>query len=215
MLRVFANRDFALYWIGSTASLLGDGVYLVAIAWQVYHLSNTPSALASVGAAWTLPQLASLLFSGAISDRFDRRRVMIVSNATSGFAIGAIAVLTLSGQIALWQLWILVAIHGDGVALFIPAAGAFVPEIVPAGLLVEANALRQFVRPLTLRLVGPALGGVLVALLGAGEAFLLDSLSFFVALVAIALIRPTRREQVRAEPTSVAAEVVDGLRFVG
>src|SRR5437667_263106 len=84
----------------------------------------------------------------------------------------------LPGLITLWQLWILVAIHGVGVALFIPASGAFVPEIVPTELLVEANAVRQFVRPLAMRLVGPALGGVLVAVLGAGEAFLLDSLSF-------------------------------------
>jgi MFS family permease len=214
MLRIFANRDFTLYWLGSTVSLLGDGVYFVAIAWQVYAVSNRPSALAYIGAAWTLPQLASLLFTGAISDRFDRRRVMMIANATSGVAIGAIALLTLAGLITLWQLWILVAIHGVGVALFIPASGAFVPEIVPTELLVEANAVRQFVRPLAMRLVGPALGGVLVAVLGAGAAFLLDSLSFFFALAAVALIRSRPRAPASAS-TSVAREVAAGLRFVG
>jgi MFS family permease len=215
MLRIFANRDFTLYWLGSTVSLIGDGVYFVSIAWQVYSLSNRPSALAYIGAAWTLPQLASLLFTGAISDRFDRRRVMMIANATSGVAIGAIALLTLAGLITLWQLWILVAIHGVGVALFIPASGAFVPEIVPSELLVEANAVRQFVRPLAMRLVGPALGGVLVAVLGAGEAFLLDSLSFFFALAAIALIRSRPRAPASPASTSVAREVAAGLRFVG
>src|SRR5438105_5811656 len=107
MLRVFDDRDFALYWLSSTVSLLGDGIYFVAIAWEVYHLSNRPSALASVGAAWTLPQPASLLFAGAISDRLDRRRVMMVASATSGLAIGGIAALTLLGVVTLWQLWIL------------------------------------------------------------------------------------------------------------
>jgi hypothetical protein len=215
LLRAFAHRDFRLYWIALIVSLMGDGIYSVAIAWQVYHVSNRPSALAYVGAAWTLPQLASLLFAGAISDRFDRRRVLIVANATSGVAVGAIALLTLSGAITLWELWLLVAVHGIGVALFIPAAGALVPQIVPADLLVEANAVRQFVRPLTLRLLGPALGGVLVAALGSGEAFVVDSLSFFFALGAIALIRSRPRERDRSEAASVTREVVEGIRFVG
>jgi MFS family permease len=213
MLRVFDDRDFTLYWLGSIVSLLGDGIYFVAIAWEVYHLSNRPSALAYVGAAWTLPQLASLLFAGAISDRLDRRRVMMVASATSGLAIGGIAALTLLGAVTLWQLWILVAVHGVGVALFIPAAGAFVPEIVPAERLVEANVLRQFIRPLTLRLVGPALGGVLVAALGPGQAFLVDSLSFLIALTAIAMIRP--RPRARSESTRLSQEVLAGLRFIG
>jgi MFS family permease len=213
MLRVFDDRDFTLYWLGSIVSLLGDGIYFVAIAWEVYHLSNRPSALAYIGAAWTLPQLASLLFAGAISDRLDRRRVMMVASATSGLAIGGIAALTLLGAVTLWQLWILVAVHGVGVALFIPAAGAFVPEIVPAERLVEANVLRQFIRPLTLRLVGPALGGVLVAALGPGQAFLVDSLSFLIALTAIAMIRP--RPRARSESTRLSQEVLAGLRFIG
>jgi len=215
MLRVFANRDFALYWAGSTVSLLGDGVYFVAIAWQVYSLSNSPSALAYIGAAWTLPQLAGLLFAGAISDRLDRRRVMMVANATSGVAIGAIALLSLAGLIRLWQLWILVAVHGIGVALFIPAAGALMPQLVSAELLVEANALRQFVRPLTMRLLGPALGGVLVALVGLGEAFLVDALSFFVALAAVALIRARPRAAAGRQSSSLPEEIAAGFRFVG
>jgi MFS family permease len=215
MLRLFANRDFALYWAGSTVSLLGDGVYFVAIAWQVYSLSNTPTALAEVGAAWTLPQLAGLLFAGAVSDRFDRRRVMIVANATCGLAIGGIALLSLAGQLMLWQLWILVAVYGVGVALFIPASGAFLPELVPGELLVQANALRQFVRPLTMRVLGPALGGILVALVGAGEAFLLDALSFFVALAAVALIHPRPRPATERDSDSLGDEILAGLRFVG
>jgi MFS family permease len=213
MLRVFDDRDFTLYWLGSIVSLLGDGIYFVAIAWEVYHLSNRPSALAYIGAAWTLPQLASLLFAGAISDRLDRRRVMMVANATSGLAIGGIAALTLLGAVTLWQLWILVAVHGVGVALFIPAAGAFVPEIVPAERLVEANVLRQSIRPLALRLVGPALGGVLVAAMGPGQAFLADSLSFLIALIAVAMIRP--RPRARSESTRLSQEVLAGLRFIG
>jgi DHA3 family tetracycline resistance protein-like MFS transporter len=214
MRRLLASRDFALYWAGSTISLLGDGVYFVAIAWEVYSLSNTPRALAYIGAAWTIPQLAGLLFAGAASDRFDRRRLMIVANALSGLAIGAIGCLGILGLLTLWQLWILVGVHGVGVALFIPAAGAFVPELVPHELLVEANAMRQFVRPLAMRLVGPALGGLIVATRGAGQAFLVDAVSFLVALAAIALIRQRPAAPAAEQTRSLAKEVGAGLRFV-
>jgi DHA3 family tetracycline resistance protein-like MFS transporter len=214
MTRLLANRDFRLYWAGATISLFGDGVYFVAIAWQVYDLSNTPSALAVVGAFWMLPQLGGVLFAGAISDRFDRKRVMVWANVTSGLAIGAIAVLSLEGTLELWHLWILVVVYGLGVALFIPAAGAFVPEIVPADMLVEANAMRQFVRPLAMRLAGPALGGVLVAAAGLGTAFLADALSFFVAAGTLMLIRRTAPERATSVATSFSQEVMDGVRFI-
>jgi MFS family permease len=69
MLRALRHRDFALLWVGQAVSLVGDGVYLVAIAWLVYDLSNAPGALALVGFAWTLPQVATLLVAGVLSDR--------------------------------------------------------------------------------------------------------------------------------------------------
>ena len=79
MLQPLAIRDFALLWTGMTVSLLGDGIYFVTIAWQVYELSNAPTALAVVGIAWTLPLFLFLLVGGVVSDRFDRRRIMILS----------------------------------------------------------------------------------------------------------------------------------------
>src|SRR5262245_19254990 len=82
-LRILAplrERDFALLFGGSAVSLFGDGVYLVAIAWQAYELSNSPTALSLVGVAWTLPMVALLLVGGVLGDRFDRRRLLIVSD---------------------------------------------------------------------------------------------------------------------------------------
>ena len=214
MRRLLRNRDFAVYWAGSTVSLLGDGVYFVALAWQVYSLSNTPQALAYAGVAWMLPQLAGLLFAGAVSDRFDRRRIMIAANALSGLAIGSIGVLSILGKLTLWQLWLLVAVHGLGVAFFMPAAGAFVPELVSRDMLVEANALRQFVRPLTMRLLGPALGGVIVAVLGAGQAFVVDAFSFFFAVAAFALIRHRSSARPPVQSRRLMEDIAEGLRFV-
>src|SRR5438094_10120511 len=105
MLRAFTHRDFSLYWIGLIVSLLGDGIYTVAIAWQVYQLSNAPTALAIVGATWTAPQVALLLFGGAISDRFERRHVMMLSDAIRGAAIAALGVLSVTGTLQLWHVF--------------------------------------------------------------------------------------------------------------
>ena len=215
LLQPLRNRDFALLWIALTVSLLGDGVYFVALAWQVFELSNDPTALSLVGVAWTIPHLSCLLLSGAASDRFDRRRVMMLSSLGSGLAIAAITVLVYADRLELWHLWGLVALHGASFAFFVPASTAIIPQVVSSELLVQANSLRQFVRPLTLRLLGPALGGVLVAAFGTGSAFLVDSLSFFAAGAAIALIRPHPRIQRSGEAAlSFGREIADGLRFV-
>ena len=80
MLRALRHRDFRLLWIGQAVSLVGDGIYLVAIAWLVYDISNQPSALALVGLAWTLPQVAGLLVGGVLSDRFERRRLLVIAD---------------------------------------------------------------------------------------------------------------------------------------
>jgi predicted MFS family arabinose efflux permease len=217
LLRPFRDRDFALLWTGITVSLLGDGAYFVAVPWLVYQLANDPTALSLVGVAWTVPHLGCLLLGGAASDRFDRRRVMILSSLGSGVAIGAISLLVFADRIELWHLWILVALHGASFAFFVPASTAIVPQIVPSELLVEANSLRQFIRPLTLRLLGPALGGVLVAAFGTGAAFLVDALSFAFAAVVILLIRTRPRSEDRLAlqaSASFGQEIADGFRFV-
>src|SRR4029453_16250665 len=105
ILRPLAIRDFALLWTGAAVSLLGDGVYIVAIAWQVYQLSDTPTALSLVGVAWTLPMAAFLLVGGVVSDRFDRRRIMIATDLLRAAAVTAIAALSLTGSIQLWHLF--------------------------------------------------------------------------------------------------------------
>ncbi len=139
-------------------SLIGDGVYLVAIAWQVYDLSDSPAALAVVGLAWSLPQVLLVLAAGALSDRFDRRALMVAGDLTQLVSISAIGILSLAGGLSVPILVGLVAIYGAGQAIFHPSLNAIVPMIVPHGSLVEANALGRFVRPFAMMLLGPLVG---------------------------------------------------------
>jgi hypothetical protein len=196
-----------------TVSLLGDGIYLVTIAWQVYELSNAPTALSIVGLAWTLPLVLFVLLGGVISDRFDRRRVMIIADILRGLAIAAIGVLAVAGELELWHLVVLVAFYGAGEALFMPSFTAIVPDIVPSDLLVEANSLDIFVRTMTARLAGPAIGGVAIGAFGTGGAFLLDAASFGVSAAAL-LAMASRPLADRQPGTSVLSDVGEGFRFI-
>ena len=213
ILRPLRIRDFALLFGGTTVSLFGDGIYIVALAWQVYDLSNVPTALSAVGVAWTLPMVIFLLIGGVLGDRFDRRRLMIAGDAIRAVAIAAIAVLALAGVIELWHVIAFTVLYGVGEAIFAPNFQAVVPDVVPQRLLVEANSLQQLAEPVAFRFAGPAIGGLLVAAFGTGAAFAVDASTFVVSMVCVALMRPltVAREDSGA---SVLEDIREGTRFV-
>ena len=214
ILRPLRVRDFAFLWIGLTVSFIGDGIYIIAIAWQTYDLSNSPSALAAVGIAWSLPQVVLLLITGVLSDRVDRRLLMIAGDVIRGVAIATIGIMSIGGTLTLTWLIGLVVVYGAGQALFGPAFSSIVPQVVPEDLLVEANALDQFVRPVTWTLIGPLLGGVLIANVGTGWAFVLDAATFAVSAVMVGLMRTRPQAKSEDERTSPLSDLKEGLHYV-
>jgi MFS family permease len=213
LLAPLRHRDFRMLWIGMTVSLVGDGIFLVAMAWQAYELWNAPAALSLLGIGMTIPTIAFLLPAGVLSDRLDRRSLMLCADLGRALVLAALAVLALTGLLTFWELTLLVALYGVGTAFFTPAFEAVVPDIVPAADLAAANSLDQFVRPITLRLAGPALGGALVAGVGTGAAFSLDAASFVVSAAAIFLMRPPAHPRSEHVESSLGA-VREGLQFV-
>lgn len=195
-----------------TISFLGDGLYTVAIAWQVYALSNAPTALAVVGVAWMVPQVLLLLIGGAVSDRFERRIVLVLSDVIRGAAIASIGVLSVAGSLRLWHVVVLVAVYGTGGAIFAPAFTGIVRDVVPRDLLLEANALEQFVRPLCVRLIGPAVGGILIGVVGAGSAFLADAGSFVFSAAAFLMMRT--RSVPDSARQSIRRDIAEGVSYV-
>jgi DHA3 family tetracycline resistance protein-like MFS transporter len=214
VLQPFAIRDFRFLWAGMTVSLFGDGLFFVSLAWQAYELTDSPGEVALIGLAWTGPMVALLLVGGVISDRFERRRVLIVSDAIRAGAMLALGLLAVGGHIEIWHLVVGVAVYGVGDALFPSAFNALVPQLVPAGQLVQANAVDQLVRPLMLQMIGPAVGGVIVAAAGAGTAFLVDAGTFVLSIVALSLMRSYPVVRDRAAESSIVGEVREGFRFV-
>jgi MFS family permease len=213
LLAPLRHRDFRLLWTGMTVSLVGDGIFLVAMAWQAYELWNAPAALSLLGIGMTIPTIAFLLPAGVLSDRLDRRSLMLCADIGRAVVIAALAVLSLTGLLTFWELMACVALYGVGTAFFTPAFEAIVPDIVPAADLAAANSLDQFVRPIALRLAGPALGGVLVAGVGTGAAFAVDAASFVASTVMVYLMRPPAHPRSEHAESSVRA-VKEGLQFV-
>jgi MFS family permease len=212
LLSPLRHRDFRILWTGMTISLIGDGIFLIAIAWESYSLWNAPAALSIVGIGMTIPTIAFLLIGGVVSDRRDRRLVMAWADGLRAVAVAVLATLVLMGALRFWELVVLVAVYGVGTAFFMPAFEAILPELLPKSDLPAANALDQFVRPIAMRLIGPVAGGALVAA-SAGVAFAIDAASFAACLVAV-LVMPRRAGRNVEVQTSSVAALKEGLRFV-
>ena len=215
ILRPLRHRDFRLLWTGMTTSLIGDGIFLVALAWQVYKLSNTPAALSIVGVAMTVPQVLFLLLGGVVSDRLDRRLVMISADALRALSLIALGLLSIApeGTLQIWHIMIVAAVFGAGTAFFGPAFDAIVPQLVPSRDLNQANSLDQFVRPAAARMLGPAIGGWLIAAWGPGTAFLIDAGTFVLSIACVTLIRARAIDRT-GEHRSAFQDIREGFRFV-
>jgi MFS family permease len=220
------HKQFRLLWTGMSASLVGDGMLIVALAWQVYTLFGVPRAMSAVGVAFSLPQVVTLLFGGVVSDRFDPRRVMLVSDIVRGCVMATLAVLSITGTLtSLWMVLALTAVYGAAAGFFGPAFDALVPQIVPEEDLVAANALDQFVRPAGLQIFGPALGGAVIAAVGSGWALAGDAGTFLISAICLLIMRRTisrvpdsQQFPASAESSddvpSVWAEIKEGVSFV-
>ena len=176
ILRPLRIRDFRLLWTGQTVSMIGDGIYFIALTWQVYEITNDdPGALALVGIAWTIPVVLLSLFAGVLADRFDRRRLLVAGDLLRLVAIGSMGVLSILDVITMPWVVGLAVLFGVGQAIFNPSLTSIVPTLVPEDLLVQANSLAQFVRPVTYTLIGPLIGGIIIELFGTGWAFVVDA----------------------------------------
>jgi MFS family permease len=214
MARPLRIRDFALLWSGMTVSLLGDGIFFIALPLQVLAMRNDAATLTFVLTAYTLPLVAFLIIGGVLSDRFQRRTMLLVATILQGLAVGGLGLLAVTNSLTLSSVYILVVIYGAGEAMFGPAFASIVPDIVPRDQLVEANSLDNFSRPFAMRIVGPALGGILIALFGLGGAFLADALSFALAGLAFTFLRTRREINAQKVEGLIWDDVKEGFRFV-
>jgi MFS family permease len=185
---VLAEPNFRRFYTGYVTSLFGSSMSTVAIAWAVLDSGVSATGLGFVFAAGVVPQVLVLPVAGAVADRFGRRRVMLAADTLRCATQGALAGAVLAGRPALWVFVLLAWLGGTGEAFFTAARDALTIELAPRGQLANANALYGLARSAT-RIAGPALGGVLVALAGAGVVVAVDAGSYAVSVLALGLLR--------------------------
>ncbi|MDP9222259.1 MAG: MFS transporter [Actinomycetota bacterium] len=211
-LRALSQRDFALLWTGQTISLFGDGIFTIALAWQALELSGSATTLGLVLLVRSAARIFILLVGGAVGDRIQRRPLMLIGDTVQAVAVGAVAVLVGTGQLHVWHLLVLGAITGGGSGILLAASTALVPQLVTEDLLPSANSLTSTSRLMALALIGPAVGGVLVATLGTGLAFSVDAASFLASIAALVLIRPRAMKAVSS--AAILQDVREGFAYV-
>ena len=187
MWRALAVRDFRLLWSSEAVSVFGDQFHFIALSWLVIDLTRSGLALGTILIAIGVPRALMLLPFGVLADRRPPRNLMLVAHLGRGVVVGAIAALVLSETATLPLLAVLGAVFGVLDALYLPAQQSFLPRTVEAARLPSANSLLQGTLQLT-TIVGPPLAGAFIVAFSTGAAFVVDSISFFVAAAIVLLI---------------------------
>jgi MFS family permease len=211
-LRVLAQRDFRLLFLGQSASAIGDQVVIVALALFITRSTGSATDLGIVLAAGSLPMMALLLFGGVWADRLPRHRIMIVCDLVRAALHTMLAVLILTGSVQIWQMAVLEALFGAARAFFQPAYTGLIPQTVPEDQIQEARALTSTSESLAV-MIGPALATALVLGAGAGEAFLFDAATFLLSAALLLGVHPRPRGDTY-QTESVLHELVAGWREV-
>src|ERR1700675_1487958 len=187
-LAALRHRDFRLFWGGQLVSLIGTWMQSVGQAWLVLELTGSPVQLGLVTALQFAPILVLSPVGGAMSDRFPKRRIILLTQATMMVQAFALALLVWSGQVRYWHVAVLALIYGLGRAVDIPARQAYITDLVGKPDLANAVALNSLVFN-GARIVGPAVAGLLIARFGVAAAFLLNGLSFVAVIGALLATR--------------------------
>jgi len=220
-LRLFRSRSYGGLWTGSTASTFGASVAAVAFAWLVYATTHEALAITLLGISNFAPGLVVGLLAGALADRYERRRLMIVADVLRAVAVGGLVLfLLLRGFDLLVVLTIAAVVSALG-ALFRPASNALLPQILPGEDLADANGF-LIAGQTASQFVGSAVGGLLIVAVGAATDFSLNALTYVLSAAMIAFVvlppaprpaRPLTSTAPGAAP-SLLGEVGEGLRYV-
>jgi MFS family permease len=205
-------RNYRLYWFGQLFSVLAQNMENVAQSWLVLELTSSPLALGLTGLAQAIPTITLTLLGGVIADRKDRRRIMIGAQAVTALIFFTLLALVITRQIALWQVMVLAFISGSIRAFDRPSRMALLPQMVPRDEIPNAVAIGGTIWQLN-RLMGPAIAGIMIYLLGVGPTY---GVCFVASATAVCLwlwIRVENRSSARGEG-GLLRHMIDGLNFI-
>ncbi|MGH9280030.1 MAG: MFS transporter, partial [Acidimicrobiales bacterium] len=209
--RSLQTRNFKLYTGGQLISVTGTGMQQVAQSWLVLELTDSGAALGITVALQFLPMLLFGVWGGLLADRLDKRRVLIATQAAQGVLALALWGLVVTGSVTLWQVYVLAFLLGCAFAIDMPTRQSFTIEMVGPDQVSNAVALNSAVFN-SGRLLGPAVGGVIIASMGVGPCFLVNGISYIATVLALRAMRPGELFRQPPAPRE-KAQVRAGLRY--
>ena len=210
-LRALRHRNYRLFFMGQLTSLVGTWMQTVAQSWLVYRLTGSATLLGVVGFASQFPIFILSPIAGAVADMYPRRRTMIVVQSCMMFLAFPLAALTLANRVQVWHVMVLAVLLGVVNSFDIPVRQSFIAEMVGRDDLINAIALNSSMMNAA-RVVGPAIAGILVSLVGEGWCFLLNGFSYLAVIIGLIFITAGNTPPREHQGSRIDA-MLEGFRF--
>lgn len=222
-------RNPAYRWLAAAlvASMVGAGIWMVALVWQIVAIGGGAAELSAVAGASAVGMLLTTLLGGALADRMSQRRILLVVEVVRAASVGIVALLSLTGGLAAWQLAVVAFVGGVMAGLYYPAYSALLPSVLPEDELMAANGFEGMARPVLMQAGGPALASALIAVSSPGAALAVSALTGVVAAACILKVPEVPLRGERPEPeagehagatrhpaVALLADVRDGFTYM-
>lgn len=209
-------RRFALLWIGLFISIAGSQMQVAALLWHLRSLSDLPILVSGIGLARALPIFLLAPFGGVFADTYNRRKIMFITQSVMLTTAATLGLLTMTGLIQIWHIYLITFIQAIAVSFDIPARQSLVPNLLPREILPSAYSL-QSIASNTGAIIGPALSGIVIASLGQHFTYLFNASSFLAVLAALLLMGSVEQEQrggVRMDARYSFNSIREGWQFI-
>lgn len=207
------HRQFAVFWTGMIFAWIANQVLIWAIPWHIREFTDNPLALGAIGLIRLIPTIFASLFAGIIADKFSRRKVVFVTQGAMGLVALSLAILTYSGKIELWLVYVLLFIQATAYVFDLPSRYSITPNIVPVKVLPNALSV-EFIAVQIGGLVGPVLSGSLMNRFGQPAAYLASAALFSMMLIALVLMGKVAQEKMQNSVPGIDwAAIKEGVIF--
>ncbi len=208
-------RPFTLLWAGLLVSVAGSQMQTAALLWHLRDLSDQPIVVSGIGLARFLPILLLAPFGGVLADTRNRRQILFITQTTMMATAAALGVLTVTGQIQIWHIYLLTGLQATALAFDLPARQSLVPNLVPREVLPSAYGM-QSIASNTGAIAGPALSGLVIGYLGQEYAYWINAVSFLAVLMALLLMGtiPQQKSVVVEGLRGSLSSIREGVQFI-
>ena len=211
----FKSRQFLMYWIGHLVSIAGSQMQLWALYWHLRTLSDQPMVISGIGLARFIPVILLSLVAGVAADRFDRRKMAILTQVALGLVALFLGLTTAWGVVSLWMIFGLVILQSVAVAFDGPARQALIPSLVPRENLANAYSLTSIASKVG-GILGPGICGVVIAYLGLQWAYWINAISYLAVIAALFAMGDIRTviEKKAFELRGTFRDIREGIEFI-